>query len=113
MVKNRPEGLLGRVARARSQALTHIGGQGRVLEREIRDAYGNSADVSKALRQLVGEGALRRTGEGGKRSAFAYTILPKVREGCTAERDLPYHAGHLRACTFSRGALALFTVHGG
>lgn len=79
MQKHRPAGLLTRQQRARAQLLVHIAGNAHrdVVEQELRNKYGDSPDISKALRQLAEERLVRREGVGVKRSAFKYAVLPE------------------------------------
>ena len=45
------------------------------LESELRRAFGNTPDTSKALRLLVATHAVARTGRGGRCDPFAYAPL--------------------------------------
>ncbi|KAG2439109.1 hypothetical protein HYH02_006631 [Chlamydomonas schloesseri] len=47
-----------------------------VYEKEIRTTLGNNPDTSKALRLMVNQGKLVRTGHGGRGNPFAYRCTP-------------------------------------
>ncbi|GLC51816.1 hypothetical protein PLESTB_000551500 [Pleodorina starrii] len=47
-----------------------------VYEKEIRNALGNNPDTSKALRLLMNQGKLVRTGQGGRGNPFCYRCTP-------------------------------------
>lgn len=65
----RPPGKLVRKRRSELQALVHVGHRIGVPEREIRAAYGNNPDVSKAIRSLCLQGLMVRCGGQGKKSS--------------------------------------------
>lgn len=71
----RPPGKLVRKRRAELQALVHVGHRIGVPEREIRAAYGNNPDVSKAIRSLYLQGLMVRCGGLGKKSSpYSYRL---------------------------------------
>ncbi|KXZ46310.1 hypothetical protein GPECTOR_45g180 [Gonium pectorale] len=63
-------------------------------EKEIRCALGNNPDTSKALRLLITQGKLVRTGQGGRGNPFCYrctplgiTTLQRIEEAATPGAD--------------------------
>ncbi|KAG2488365.1 hypothetical protein HYH03_013055 [Edaphochlamys debaryana] len=66
-----------------------------VFEKEIRTALGNNPDTSKALRLLMNQGKLVRTGQGGRGNPFCYrctplgiTTLEKIQAAATPGAEL-------------------------
>jgi hypothetical protein len=47
-----------------------------VAESVLRKTYGNTPDISKAIRDLYDIGYLSREGKGGKGSPFLYSLTP-------------------------------------
>lgn len=54
--------------------MSHMQDGKTMLESEIRKKWGNTPDVSKALRILVSLGYLQRTGSGGRQAPFQYIM---------------------------------------
>jgi hypothetical protein len=70
VLRSRVEGpRVERCARALLLALRRCSG---VRESALRDRFGNSADVSKALRLLLTRRMVLRTGVGGQKDPFRY-----------------------------------------
>lgn len=44
-------------------------------ESEIRKAFGNTPDVSKALRYMLKAGSVKKTGSGGRLSPYVYQFV--------------------------------------
>ena len=58
--------------------VSHLGVRGATVERDFRLLFGNTPDVSKALRLLVHGGLVRRAGGGGKNAPFVYTLRSRA-----------------------------------
>jgi DNA-binding MarR family transcriptional regulator len=64
----------------------HRGEKG-VAESILRKTYGNTPDISKAIRDLFDIGYLTREGKGGKHSPFLYSLTPTGLQYAKALRE--------------------------
>lgn len=90
MTSNRallPDGLLSRHDRAEAQVLLHIATTEGPTSRDLREACGDTPDISKALMSVLAEGLVKRDGLGSRSVPFTYwpngpqlmKMLPEVR----------------------------------
>ncbi|GAB4821795.1 hypothetical protein N2152v2_008841 [Parachlorella kessleri] len=85
--RKRVVGQLTRMERSVCQIIAHVGTRTDVFESEIRRAFGNNPDISKALRLLREDERLVRQGEGGRGTPFSYTATDKGRAEILACRQ--------------------------